>query len=103
VAPTVEPEQLVESALAGGERLNLPQKARVAVGLSQRRFAELIGVSRSVVERWEKGRPIPGAARSLLKLIAEHPAIALATLRDQNGAPQLGEPDLDASGPRSSA
>jgi DNA-binding XRE family transcriptional regulator len=71
--------------LATGGQLNLPQQARIAVGLSQRRFAELIGVSRSVVERWEAGKPPSGAAASLLQLTAKHPEVVLATLRPHDG------------------
>ena len=69
-------------------RLNLPQQARIAVGLSQRRFAELLGVSRSVVERWEAGKPPTGAAVALLKIVRERPEAVLDALRDDRGGSQ---------------
>lgn len=60
--------------------LNLPQRARVATGLSQVRFAELLGVSRSVIERWERGGTPSGAARALLRVIVDYPAIVMEVL-----------------------
>lgn len=65
---------------AGGRRLNLAQQARVATSLSQRRFATLLGVSPSVVSRWETGAAPSGPATALLKMIRDHPAKALETL-----------------------
>lgn len=60
--------------------LNLAQQARVAVGLSQRQFAKLLGVAPSVVCRWEAGRPPSGAARALLLVVIEHPGIVTEVL-----------------------
>ncbi len=60
--------------------LNLPQRARIATGLSQVRFATLLGVSRSVIERWERGGMPTGAAQALLRVIVDHPGIVIEVL-----------------------
>jgi putative transcriptional regulator len=47
---------------------------RQATGLSQRRFAELLGVSVRTLQEWEQGRRAPsGAARTLLRIAARNP------------------------------
>jgi len=54
---------------------------RERVGLSQRRFALLIGVSQRTLENWEQGRRQPtGPARVLLKLLENDPEHVLNTL-----------------------
>ncbi len=54
---------------------------RERVGLSQTRFAGLIGVSKRTLENWEQGRRHPtGPARSLLRLLDKDPEYALRTL-----------------------
>ena len=54
---------------------------RERVGLSQTRFAELIGVSKRTLENWEQGRRHPtGPARALLRLLDKDPEYALRTL-----------------------
>jgi len=56
-------------------------KARIGAGLSQERFAELLGVSRRTLEQWEQGRRQPsGAAKTLIRLATLQPR-ALAALR----------------------
>lgn len=51
---------------------------RTAARLSQRNVAELVGVSRETVVRWERGRcPMPFAAWRLLELL-----VALKASRD---------------------
>lgn len=62
-----------------GRIVNVPSVAsiRVKTGLSQARFAELLGVSIRTLQDWEQGRRAPsGAARTLL-LIAERNPKAL--------------------------
>lgn len=50
--------------------------ARAQVGLSQEKFARVLGVSRRTLEGWEQGRRKPtGAARSLLMIARKHPDI----------------------------
>jgi len=62
-----------------GRVVNLPGVAsiREKTGLSQERFATLLGVSIRTLQDWEQGRRVPsGAARTLL-LIAERNPKAL--------------------------
>ncbi len=47
---------------------------RERTGLSQARFAELLGVSVRTLQEWEQGRRTPsGAARTLLLIAAKNP------------------------------
>lgn len=51
-------------------------QARSKTGLSQPRFAELLGVSVRTLQEWEQGRRTPsGAARSLLHIAALRPDV----------------------------
>ena len=51
-------------------------EARTRSGLSQQRFADLLGVSPRTVQEWEQGRRQPsGAARSLLVIAARKPEV----------------------------
>lgn len=62
-----------------GRVVNVPDVARVRqkTGLSQARFAALLGVSVRTLQDWEQGRRAPsGAARTLL-LVANHNPKAL--------------------------
>jgi putative transcriptional regulator len=62
-----------------GRVVSLPSVARIRekTGLSQERFAALLGVSIRTLQDWEQGRRAPsGAARTLL-LIAERNPKAL--------------------------
>jgi putative transcriptional regulator len=59
-----------------GRVVNLPSVAaiRERTGLSQSRFAELLGVSVRTLQEWEQGRRAPsGAARTLLLIAASNP------------------------------
>ena len=54
---------------------------RKQTGLSQTRFARLIGVSKRTLENWEQGRRSPtGPARALLKIVAKDPEGAMRAL-----------------------
>jgi len=54
---------------------------RDKVGLSQTRFAGLIGVSKRTIENWEQGRRHPtGPARALLRILDKDPQFALRAL-----------------------
>jgi putative transcriptional regulator len=54
---------------------------RERTGLSQTRFASLIGVSKRTLENWEQGRRSPtGPARALLKIVESDPQRALRAL-----------------------
>ena len=51
---------------------------REGTGLSQPRFAELLGVSVRTLQEWEQGRRAPsGAARTLLLIAAKNPRALL--------------------------
>lgn len=54
---------------------------RERVGLSQSRFATLIGVSKRTLENWEQGRRHPtGPAKTLLRILDADPEHALKAL-----------------------
>jgi len=51
---------------------------RAKLGLSQNKFAALLGISPSTLKNWEQGRRHPtGAAKVLLKVAKRHPKIVL--------------------------
>ena len=55
---------------------------REKMGVSQDKFAVILGVSKRTVENWEQGRRHPtGAARALLKIVEADPQYALEALR----------------------
>ena len=63
-----------------GRVINVPDVARVRrrTGLSQARFAQLLGVSVRTLQDWEQGRRAPsGAARTLLAIAAKNPQALL--------------------------
>lgn len=56
--------------------------ARARLGMSQREFAAMLGVSVRTLQEWEQGRREPsGAARTLLKVAACEPRAVLNALR----------------------
>lgn len=60
--------------------VNVPDvgKIREKTGLSQARFAELLGVSVRTLQDWEQGRRAPsGAARTLLLIAGRDPTVLL--------------------------
>ena len=63
-----------------GRIINVPDVAaiREKTGLSQTRFAELLGVSVRTFQDWEQGRRVPsGAARTLLMVADRNPEVLL--------------------------
>ena len=63
-----------------GRVINVPDVARIRekTGLSQVRFAQLLGVSVRTLQDWEQGRRAPsGAARTLLMVAARNPQAVL--------------------------
>lgn len=59
-----------------GRIITVPSVAaiREGTGLSQTRFAQLLGVSVRTLQEWEQGRRAPsGAARTLLLIAAKNP------------------------------
>ena len=64
-----------------GRVVNIPNVAgiREKTGLSQARFAALLGVSVRTLQDWEQGRRAPsGAARTLLLVANRSPRVLLA-------------------------
>lgn len=61
------------------------------LGISQEKFALLLGVSKRTVENWEQGRRHPtGPARSLLRIVEVYPQHALQALQictNENNGP----------------
>ena len=54
---------------------------RAKIGMTQNKFAALIGVSQRTLENWEQGRRHPtGPAKALLKIVDADPESALRTL-----------------------
>jgi putative transcriptional regulator len=52
-------------------------------GLSQSRFAALMGISVATLRNWEQGRRRPeGSARVLLEVVAKHPEAVLDSVRN---------------------
>jgi len=63
-----------------GRVINVPDisSIRAKTGLSQARFAELLGVSVRTLQDWEQGRRAPsGAARTLLLVADRNPRALL--------------------------
>jgi putative transcriptional regulator len=63
-----------------GRVVSLPSVAaiRERTGLSQAKFAVLLGVSVRTLQEWEQGRRVPsGAARTLLMVAAKNPQALL--------------------------
>jgi putative transcriptional regulator len=89
--------ELLDSVRQGGEILKGRRKAsrsfnwedpnvsqiRKSYGLSQKKFASLLGISLATLRNWEQGRRKPeGAARVLLFVAAKHPEAVLDSVRD---------------------
>lgn len=54
-------------------------RVRARLGLSQSKFAAILGISPDTLQNWEQGRRTPsGPAKVLLKIAARHPEVLLA-------------------------
>ncbi len=88
--------ELVESVKEGGAILRSEQHAkretdfedpevgtiRAEYGLSQAKFAAMLGISVRTLQNWEQGRRHPqGPARVLLRVAARHPRAILDTVK----------------------
>lgn len=61
-----------------------PKKIRERLGLSQNKFASLLGISTSTLQNWEQGRRKPaGPAKVLLNVAAKYPDAVLNTVYNQ--------------------
>ncbi|MEK7246484.1 MAG: helix-turn-helix domain-containing protein [Pseudomonadota bacterium] len=73
-------------AIPPGYRVRIPAEIdaraiRAKLGLTQREFAAMFGVSVGIVRDWEQGRRVPSApARALLKIVSREPEAALRAL-----------------------
>lgn len=80
-----EMDAIVKGQKAAARLTDFPEpevKAiREKVGLSQSRFAMLIGVSKRTLENWEQGRRHPtGPAKALLRILDADPENAIRAL-----------------------
>ena len=90
-------DELLESVREGAEILaNQRQPSRLSeiktpdvrlirqrYGLSQTRFAALMGISVATLRNWEQGRRKPeGSARVLIEVIAKHPEAVLDSVQN---------------------
>lgn len=67
---TVEKDEIIPA-----DRM-LVAEARAKTGLSQDKFATLLGISPRTLRDWEQGRRSPsGAAKTLLRIAAKHPEV----------------------------
>ena len=61
-----------------------PKQIRERLGLSQNKFARLLGISTSTLQNWEQGRRKPeGPAKVLLNVAAKYPDAVLNTVYNQ--------------------
>ncbi len=77
----------IERGSAGSSRTveiktaNNVAATRARLGISQTKFAQLLGISENTLQNWEQGRRKPtGPAKVLLKVAARHPRILLETV-----------------------
>jgi len=80
-----EMDAIVKGEKEASRRFDFPdpevKAIRERMGISQEKFAVILGVSKRTVENWEQGRRHPtGAARSLLRLVAADPQHAMQAL-----------------------
>ncbi len=69
---------LADGTVERDELLTATASARLRSGLSQYRFAELMGISVRTLQDWEQGRRLPsGAAKTLLHVAEKHPEILI--------------------------
>jgi len=59
------------------------KEIRMQYGLSQDKFAKMLGISASTLRNWEQGRRKPeGPARILLTIAAKHPEAVLDSVHN---------------------
>lgn len=73
---SVEQMRRGEAARVTEVQLSSAAQARASVGLSQREFASLLGVSARTLQDWEQVRREPtGVAKTLLEVAVSHPEV----------------------------
>ena len=85
LASVQEMDEVVQGKKAAAQVTEFPEPEvkfiREKTGLSQMRFASLMGVSKRTLENWEQGRRHPtGPAKALLRIVEADPHHALRTL-----------------------
>jgi putative transcriptional regulator len=76
IAADPDTYELTEKDFAKLKPLSEVLAARMGAGLTQQKFAEVLGVSARTVQEWEQGRRKPsGAARSLLTIAKKRPEV----------------------------
>ena len=76
ISGTANPERI--SSFAEPE----VKAVRAKTGLTQEKFAMMVGVSKRTLENWEQGRRYPtGPARALLKILDADPVGAMKALQ----------------------
>jgi putative transcriptional regulator len=78
-------KQMRGGRAAREHRFKIPEalEARLASGLSQQKFADVLGVSARTLQEWEQGRRKPsGAARSLLTIAKRRPEVLREVFAD---------------------
>jgi len=107
-------DELLESVREGGAILRGEQAAsresledpdvrslRESYGLSQPKFAALLGISVGTLRNWEQGRRRPeGSARVLLRIVAKHPDAVLDVATTRLKEPRILERRSGAQGMR---
>ena len=93
-------EELLESVREGGAILRGQKKPsrsfyvgepnvrllREGYGITQARFAALMGISVATLRNWEQGRRAPeGSARVLLRVVERHPEAVLDVVAHDRG------------------
>lgn len=85
LASVQEMDEIVQGKKAATRVTEYPEPEvkviREKTGLSQVRFASMIGVSKRTLENWEQGRRHPtGPAKALLRILEADPKHALRAL-----------------------
>jgi putative transcriptional regulator len=77
-AVAIERGEMKPSRVFVVNKKNEVSNVRAKLGLSQTKFAALLGISSATLKNWEQGRRQPtGAAKVLLKIARQHPKIVL--------------------------
>jgi putative transcriptional regulator len=88
LASVGEMDEIARGKKAPSRRFEHPEPQvrviREKTGLSQSRFASMIGVSKRTLENWEQGRRHPtGPARALLRILDADPRQAVRALNER--------------------
>lgn len=77
-AKAIERGELKPGRVFRVDSRNAVARTRGKLGLSQPKFAAVLGISQDTLQNWEQGRRNPsGPAKVLLKIAEKHPEILL--------------------------